>query len=81
MDDEKFKEFMDALEDSGCVPMRFWTLGLTDCVEGGRSFTGLLRQGTFPILKALGFANNPGVKDVGVVALVEALPKLEISVG
>lgn len=74
--DENFKALMEALEDSGCVPRRLKTLGFTNCgigMKGVRSFTGLLRQGTFPALNALGFANNPDIEDVGVLALVRAL--------
>lgn len=75
--DRDVSDFMDALEKSGCAK-RMVNLLFDQCevgVAGVQSLANLLCRDAFPALKALFFDRDPGVTDVGVVALGEALLK------
>lgn len=77
VDDGNLRDLMDALERSGCAA-RLATLRFAACMVGGegmRALADLLCENAFPALKKLRVPRNPGIKDVGVVALADALGK------
>lgn len=69
------RNLMDALEESGCSK-RLATLRLEYCEIGAEemcALADLLCRGAFPALEYMDLSKNPSIKDVGIVALAEAL--------
>lgn len=76
-DDGVFKNFMGALEESGCAKrLMVLSIGFSSiCTEEVRVLADLLCRDALPALEDLSLHGNGGIKDVGVVALAEALEK------
>jgi hypothetical protein len=77
VDEEDVRDFMDALEKSGCAK-RLGILTIYGCGVGVQvvsALADLLSRGVFPALKILDLGKNPNIMDVGVGALTEALLK------
>ena len=78
--DGDVKDFMDALEESGCVK-QLAILNFPDCrmVEGRmHPLADVLCRDAFPPLKELSLLGNGELKDEGVVATQTSLTKLNL---
>lgn len=74
---DRVGEFMEALAGSDCAKCIMY-LSFIDCgvgPEGMCALGCLLGKEKIPALEALHLLRNPGIRDVGVVALAEAMLK------
>jgi Ran GTPase-activating protein (RanGAP) involved in mRNA processing and transport len=75
LSDEDIKDFMEALEASGCAE-RLVSLKISDCDikgEGLPALAGLIAHDGFPALETLSLEGNSRITDSGVVALAKAI--------
>lgn len=77
MGDGVIKDFMDALEATGCA-MRLTTLYFALCgfrVEDVNAVVDLISRSAFSALQQISLIGNPNITDVGIMAFAEALLK------